>query len=88
MRVPLYQTLFIAVLASTACITAQTAGEKPNVIMILADDLGYSDTTLFGTTKLYQTPNIERLAKRGMTFTHAYSASPLCSPTRATRKTA
>ncbi|MDB4310877.1 sulfatase, partial [bacterium] len=40
------------------------------------------DTTLYGHTKLYQTPNIERLAKRGMTFTRAYSASPLCSPTR------
>jgi arylsulfatase A-like enzyme len=49
----------------------------------LADDLGWSDTTLFGTTKFYQTPNIERLASRGMVFTHAYSASPLCSPTRA-----
>jgi hypothetical protein len=60
MSIPLYQTLSIAVLASTAGISAQAAGEKPNVIMILADDLGYSDTTLYGTTKLYQTPNIER----------------------------
>jgi len=56
---------------------------KPNVVFIFADDLGWSDTTLFGTTKLYRTPNIERLAKRGMTFSRAYSASPLCSPTRA-----
>ncbi|WP_395749618.1 sulfatase [Prosthecobacter sp.] len=55
---------------------------QPNVIIILADDLGWSDTTLYGTTKFYQTPNVERLAKRGMTFTRAYSASPLCSPTR------
>jgi arylsulfatase A-like enzyme len=55
---------------------------KPNVLVILADDLGWSDTTLYGTTTLYQTPNLERLAKRGMTFTRAYSASPLCSPTR------
>ncbi len=56
---------------------------KPNVVFILADDLGWSDTTLFGTTKFYKTPNIERLSARGMTFTHAYSSSPLCSPTRA-----
>lgn len=56
---------------------------KPNVVFILADDLGWSDTTLFGTTKFYNTPNIERLAQRGMTFTRAYSSSPLCSPTRA-----
>jgi len=56
---------------------------KPNLLFILADDLGWSDTTLYGKTKFYQTPNIERLARRGMTFTRAYSASPLCSPTRA-----
>ena len=65
------------VTAVAAC--AQTS---PNVVIILADDLGWSDTTLYGNTKLYQTPNIQRLSKRGMTFTHAYSASPLCSPTR------
>jgi len=58
------------------------AARQPNVVIILADDLGWSDTTLYGTTKFYQTPNIERLAQRGMTFTRAYSASPLCSPTR------
>ena len=62
--------------------SAETSNKKPNVIFILADDLGWSDTTLYGTTKFYQTPNVERLAKRGVTFTQAYSASPLCSPTR------
>ena len=56
--------------------------KRPNVLFILADDLGWADTTLYGHTNLYQTPNIDRLAKRGMTFTRAYSASPLCSPTR------
>lgn len=61
---------------------AKASTDKPNVLFILADDLGWSDTTLYGTTKLYQTPNLERLAARGMTFTRAYSASPLCSPTR------
>lgn len=54
-----------------------------NVVFILADDLGWSDTSLYGQTDFYQTPNIERLAARGMTFSRAYSASPLCSPTRA-----
>jgi arylsulfatase A-like enzyme len=62
--------------------TLNASARRPNVIFILADDLGWSDTTLYGTTKFYQTPNIERLAKRGVTFTRAYSASPLCSPTR------
>ena len=53
-----------------------------NIILILADDLGWADTTLYGKTSLYETPNIQRLAKRGMTFSNAY-ASPICSPTRA-----
>ena len=48
--------------------------QRPNVVFILADDLGWADTTLYGYTKFHKTPNIERLAKRGMTFTHAYSA--------------
>ena len=47
-----------------------------NVIFILADDLGWSDIELYGTTSLYKTKNIERLAERGLTFTNAYAASP------------
>ncbi|OUT53942.1 MAG: N-acetylgalactosamine 6-sulfate sulfatase (GALNS) [Rhodopirellula sp. TMED11] len=69
-----------------ACVSVPwtvAAQRPPNVVFILADDLGWSDTTLYGTTSLYRTPHIERLAKRGMTFTRAYSSSPLCSPTRA-----
>ena len=58
------------------------SGQK-NLVMILADDLGWADTTLYGKTALYETPNIERLAARGMTFSNAYAASPICSPTRA-----
>ncbi len=61
----------------------QRSARPPNVVLILADDLGWSDTTLYGTTSLYQTPNVQRLARRGLTFTRAYAASPLCSPTRA-----
>jgi arylsulfatase A-like enzyme len=59
------------------------ASEKMNVVFILADDLGWSDTTLYGHTSFYETPHIERLANRGMLFTNAYTAHPLCSPTRA-----
>lgn len=73
-----FTTLFFVFALGTSIVAAK----QPNVVIILADDLGWSDTTLYGTTKYYQTPNIERLAKRGMTFTRAYSASPLCSPTR------
>jgi arylsulfatase A-like enzyme len=54
---------------------------KPNVVFILADDLGVNDLSLYGST-FHETPHIDALAKRVMTFTRAYSASPLCSPTR------
>jgi arylsulfatase A-like enzyme len=54
----------------------------PNFVFILADDLGWSDTTLNGGTTFYETPNVHRLAARGIRFTHAYAANPLCSPTR------
>ena len=59
-----------------------TAADKPNVVFILADDLGWADTTPYGST-FHQTPNIQRLAKRGVRLTNAYAANPLCSPTRA-----
>ena len=62
--------------------TICSAKPAKNLILILADDLGWADTTLYGKTSLYETPNIERLAKRGMKFSNAYS-SPICSPTRA-----
>ena len=60
---------------------AALAADKPNVVFILADDLGAHDLGCFGST-FYETPNIDRLAKRGTRFTQAYAASPLCSPTR------
>jgi len=56
--------------------------KKPNIIFFLVDDLGWMDTTTYGST-YYQTPNVERLAARSMRFTDAYAANPLCSPTRA-----
>jgi arylsulfatase A-like enzyme len=73
-------SLCLAVWLSGFCLAA---ADRPNMVFILADDLGWADTTLYGQTSFYRTPNIERLAKRGMTFSRAYAASPLCSPTRA-----
>jgi len=55
---------------------------RPNIVFILADDLGYRDVGCFGST-YYKTPNIDALSKRGMIFTQAYAANPLCSPSRA-----
>ncbi len=59
---------------------------RPNVILILADDLGWSDTTPYGAD-LHETPHLERLARASVRFTRAYAASPVCSPTRASIQT-
>ncbi len=72
---------FLATLAAPLTASAQRA-RKPNIVFILADDLGWNDTAVYGS-KYYETPNIDRLATRGMMFSNAYAASPLCSPTRA-----
>jgi len=60
---------------------AAFAADRPNVVLILADDLGARDLGCFGST-YHETPHLDRLATRGMRLTNAYSASPLCSPTR------
>ena len=54
---------------------------KPNIVFILADDLGYADVSCYGQRD-YTTPNIDRLATEGLRFTQAYSNSPDCSATR------
>lgn len=54
---------------------------KPNIIYILADDLGYGELGIYGQTKI-QTPNIDALAKSGMMFTQHYSGAPVCAPAR------
>lgn len=56
--------------------------KRPNIVFILADDLGWRDTGLYGS-QFYETPHIDALGRAGMHFTSAYAASPLCSPTRA-----
>ena len=56
--------------------------EKPNIIYILADDLGYSELGCYGN-KFNETPNLDRLASRGVRFTQAYSSAPVSSPYRA-----
>lgn len=57
------------------------AAQEPNVVLILADDLGYGDLSCYGATKV-QTPNIDKLAAEGRMFTDAHSASAVCTPSR------
>ena len=54
---------------------------KPNIIYILADDLGYAELGVYGQTKI-ETPNIDALAKEGMLFTQHYTSAPVCAPAR------
>lgn len=70
-------------LAAAVAITAQAATPtKPNVVLILSDDLGWTDLACFGSD-LHETPALDQLARDGMKFTQNYSACTVCSPTRA-----
>jgi arylsulfatase A len=73
---------FLIIFAILHCIpvTGQTA--KPNIIYILADDLGYGDLSCYNSASKIKTPAIDALAKEGMMFTDAHSGSSVCSPTR------
>ncbi len=62
-------------------LTGAPAPARPNIVFIMADDLGYTDVACFGS-KFYETPNIDRLAKQGMKLT-SYHTAPNCQPTRA-----
>lgn len=75
-------------LAAAACFGAAmtSAAAPPNVVFFLADDLGVRDLAVYGSS-FYETPNLDRLAKEGMLFKNAYSACPVCSPTRAAIQT-
>ena len=61
--------------------SAAPATKKPNIVFILADDLGYGDLGCYGQKQI-QTPNIDRLAAEGMRFTQAYAGSTVCAPSR------
>lgn len=73
----------LAVAALPWLAQAGNAISRPNVIFILADDLGYMDIGAYNPKSFYETPNIDRLAQQGMRFTDGYAACPVCSPTRA-----
>ena len=70
-------TLFLAPLVHSAELSA-----RPNIVFILADDLGWNDLGCYGRSE-HRTPNLDRLAREGLRFTCAYVAQPICSPSRA-----
>lgn len=72
---------FLTSAVASAGHSAAAADRKPNIIFILADDLGYSDVGCYGQDKIL-TPNIDRLAREGMRFTDAYAGCTVCAPSR------
>lgn len=64
----------------------QSDSQKPNIVYILADDLGYGDLSCYGQTK-FSTPNIDRLAANGLKFTQHYSGTTVCAPSRSSLMT-
>ena len=57
------------------------ASQKPNIVFILADDLGYAEVGCYGQKKI-KTPNVDQLARAGMKFTQHYTGAPVCAPAR------
>jgi len=84
-RYKLIISLFIVILSSSckSKVSEEKEQSRPNVIYILADDLGYGDVGFNGQSK-FVTPNIDRLAADGMVFTQHYSGSTVCAPSRST----
>ena len=79
----------LAVFGLLTTIQSVVAADNPNIILVLADDLGWTDTSVRmmaerpdSRSEYYQTPALERLARDGMVFSNAYSPAPTCTPTR------
>src|SRR5215204_998653 len=78
-----FARLLVTLSLLTVCLPAlsQQAGRKPNIVVIIADDLGYGDVGCYGATKV-KTPAIDRLAAQGLRFTDAHASSATCTPSR------
>ena len=73
--------IYLVPALSLAGCTSQQVEEKPNVIVILADDLGFGDVSAYGSTTIH-TPNIDSLARGGVCFTNGYATSATSTPSR------
>ena len=85
-RVVAYAVAMVVLLASVNnpanAVAAETGAEKPNILLIVADDLGYADVGFHGGKEI-PTPHIDSITAGGVQFTNGYVTCPVCSPTRA-----
>ena len=72
----------LIIVALCAALASASAAQKPNILLILADDLGYGDVRCYNDQSKVATPHLDRLARDGMRFTDAHSPSTVCTPTR------
>ena len=73
---------FLGMISISISCTQQGEEKLPNIIYILADDLGYGDVSAMNPDAAWQTKNIDQIAREGMRFTDAHTGSAVCSPTR------
>jgi len=78
-----YLDLAAAVLTTSCAFASPLRSDPPNVVLIIADDQGFADMSCTGLAKDVKTPNLDRLASRGVRFTHSYATSPICNASRA-----
>ena len=78
----LFVYLFLSLSSCTTRSEDSLRGSRPNIIFILADDLGWADLPVYGN-RFNEAPNLTRMASEGIRFSDAYAAAPVCSPPRA-----
>src|SRR6188508_818047 len=75
------RNIFLLIFVFFSLALSAQKNSRPNIIYIMADDLGYADLSCYGR-KDYQTPNLDRLCTQGIKFMNAYATAPVCTPTR------
>src|SRR5687768_16180410 len=78
---PFLLAVTLMLMIATELHAQPVTSKYPNIVLIYADDLGYGDLSCYGATGV-NTPNIDRLANRGLKFTNAYATSSTCTPSR------
>src|SRR4051794_36386618 len=82
MRFVVRRFVSLSLIVSSLATASVAAPAQPHIVIFISDDHGQLDSAPYGATDV-RTPNMQRLAKAGMTFTHAFAASPSCAPSRA-----